>query len=52
MNPVPCGASRTAESEDGRGPALVRACADVWGWQPLSRQGSRGKYVWCELSAA
>ncbi|MFD7061765.1 ATP-binding protein [Streptomyces sp. NPDC059906] len=41
-----------ADLEDGRGLALVRACADVWGWQPLSRQGSRGKYVWCELSAA
>ncbi|MFD7690503.1 ATP-binding protein [Streptomyces sp. NPDC059781] len=40
------------ETEDGRGLALVRACADVWGWQPLARQGSRGKYVWCELSAA
>ncbi|MFD7770808.1 ATP-binding protein [Streptomyces sp. NPDC059787] len=40
------------ETEDGRGLALVRACADVWGWQPPARQGSRGKYVWCELSAA
>ncbi|MFJ5559566.1 ATP-binding protein [Streptomyces sp. NPDC093250] len=40
-----------SEAEDGRGLALVRACADVWGWQPLARQGSRGKYVWCELSA-
>lgn len=39
------------EAEDGRGLALVRACADVWGWQPLARQGSRGKYVWCEVSA-
>ncbi|MFE1506748.1 ATP-binding protein [Streptomyces sp. NPDC058726] len=39
------------ESEDGRGLALVRACADVWGWQPLARDGSRGKYVWCELGA-
>lgn len=37
--------------EDGRGLALVRACADVWGWQPLSRDGSRGKYIWCELDA-
>ncbi|MEY7975066.1 ATP-binding protein [Streptomyces pilosus] len=41
-----------ADAEDGRGLALVRACADVWGWQPLFRQGSPGKYVWCELSAA
>ena len=39
-------------AEDGRGLALVRACADVWGWQPQSRNGSRGKYVWCELAAA
>ncbi|KOU63930.1 ATPase [Streptomyces sp. MMG1533] len=40
------------DAEDGRGLALVRACADLWGWQPLARNGSRGKYVWCELSAA
>lgn len=38
--------------EEGRGLALVRACADLWGWQPLSRFGNRGKYVWCELAAA
>ena len=37
------------DREDGRGLALVRACADVWGWQPLAREGGRGKYVWCEL---
>ncbi len=43
---------RLADAEDGRGLALVRACADVWGWQPQSRNGSRGKYVWCELAAA
>ncbi|MET4657289.1 hypothetical protein ABID80_000981 [Streptomyces sp. PvP037] len=36
------------DREDGRGLALVRACADVWGWQPLAREGGRGKYVWCE----
>ena len=36
----------------GRGLALVRACADLWGWQPLSADGNRGKYVWCELGAA
>ncbi|MFF8973205.1 ATP-binding protein [Streptomyces sp. NPDC014995] len=41
-----------ADAEDGRGLALVRACADVWGWQPLSRFGHRGKYVWCDLAAA
>ncbi|MGW3120311.1 ATP-binding protein [Streptomyces sp. NPDC001107] len=40
------------DTERGRGLALVRACADVWGWQPLSRNGNRGKYVWCELAAA
>ncbi|WP_328749016.1 ATP-binding protein [Streptomyces sp. NBC_00285] len=40
------------DAENGRGLALVRACADVWGWQPLSRNGNRGKYVWCELAVA
>ncbi|MFD5265569.1 ATP-binding protein [Streptomyces sp. NPDC058335] len=39
-------------AENGRGTALVRACADVWGWHPLSRFGHRGKYVWCDLAAA
>ncbi|MFE7646381.1 ATP-binding protein [Streptomyces phaeoluteigriseus] len=39
-------------AENGRGTALVRACADVWGWHPLSRFGHRGKYVWCDLPAA
>ena len=39
-------------AENGRGLSLIRACADVWGWQPQSRNGSRGKYVWCELAAA
>ncbi|MGX5182705.1 ATP-binding protein [Streptomyces avermitilis] len=38
--------------EEGRGLALVRACAQLWGRQPLSRFGNRGKYVWCELAAA
>jgi hypothetical protein len=47
---VPLG--RVAHTEGGRGLALVRACADVWGWQPLSSGGSRGKYVWCELGTA
>ncbi|MDH6628044.1 anti-sigma regulatory factor (Ser/Thr protein kinase) [Streptomyces sp. LBL] len=37
--------------EEGRGLALIQACADVWGWQPLSRHGSRGKFVWCDLAA-
>ena len=40
------------DAEEGRGLALVRACADVWGWHPLARNGNRGKYVWCELVAA
>lgn len=43
---------QVAESEDGRGLGLVRACADVWGWYPLTRNGNRGKFVWCELTAA
>ncbi|MET7690014.1 ATP-binding protein [Streptomyces sp. NPDC005483] len=38
--------------ENGRGLALVAACADLWGWQPLARHGNRGKLVWCELAAA
>ncbi|MEU0073088.1 ATP-binding protein [Streptomyces sp. NPDC006332] len=40
------------DAEGGRGLAMVQACADVWGWQPLSRFGNRGKYVWCDLVAA
>jgi anti-sigma regulatory factor (Ser/Thr protein kinase) len=47
---APRSLDQAAELEDGRGLALVRACADLWGWQPLSRHGSRGKYVWCELA--
>ncbi|MFD7939786.1 ATP-binding protein [Streptomyces sp. NPDC059755] len=39
-------------AENGRGMALVRACSDLWHWQPLSRMGHRGKLVWCELNAA
>ncbi|MEV7143659.1 ATP-binding protein [Streptomyces tauricus] len=38
--------------EGGRGLAMVKACSDEWGWQPLIRNGDRGKYVWCELAAA
>ncbi|MFF7284002.1 ATP-binding protein [Streptomyces griseorubiginosus] len=38
--------------EGGRGLAMVQACADLWGWQPLARGGNRGKFVWCELGAA
>ncbi|HET9380994.1 MAG TPA: ATP-binding protein [Streptomyces sp.] len=37
--------------EGGRGLVLVRSCSKLWGWQPLSRFGNRGKYVWCELGA-
>ncbi|MFD8218531.1 ATP-binding protein [Streptomyces sp. NPDC059697] len=43
---------RLTDAEEGRGLALVRACADLWGWQPLARNGQRGKYVWCDLAAA
>lgn len=42
---------RTADDEGGRGLHLVRSCSDLWGWQPLSRFGNRGKFVWCELAA-
>jgi anti-sigma regulatory factor (Ser/Thr protein kinase) len=43
---------KAPDAEEGRGLALVRACADVWGWHPLARLGNRGKLVWCELGAA
>jgi anti-sigma regulatory factor (Ser/Thr protein kinase) len=39
------------ELEAGRGLAMVRACADLWGWHPLARNGNRGKLVWCDLAA-
>ncbi|MER6629353.1 ATP-binding protein [Streptomyces sp. NPDC000987] len=48
--PLPPG--QPADLENGRGLALVRACADLWGWHPLARHGNRGKFVWCELAAA
>lgn len=48
--PVPL--EQSVDLEEGRGLALVRACADLWGWQPLAREGNRGKVVWCELAAA
>jgi anti-sigma regulatory factor (Ser/Thr protein kinase) len=48
--PVPL--EQVVDLEGGRGLALVKACADLWGWQPLSREGNRGKVVWCELAAA
>ncbi|MDT0486199.1 ATP-binding protein [Streptomyces doebereineriae] len=51
--PEPPGAlNLSEEAEEGRGLALVLACADLWGWQPLSRHGNRGKLVWCELATA
>lgn len=42
----------TTDAEEGRGLALIRTCADDWGWHPLSTIGDTGKYVWCELTAA
>ncbi|MEU1187899.1 ATP-binding protein [Streptomyces sp. NPDC005859] len=48
----PRGLEELGEAESGRGMALVRACSDLWHWQPLSRMGHRGKLVWCELKAA
>ncbi|GAA2241181.1 ATPase [Streptomyces ruber] len=51
LEPSPPPESAT-EPEDGRGLELIRACADLWGWQPLTRNGNRGKYVWCELTGA
>ncbi len=42
-------AAVAAYGEGGRGLTLVQACADAWGWQPLARDGDRGKVVWCEL---
>ncbi|GAA3966843.1 ATP-binding protein [Streptomyces marokkonensis] len=48
---VPARLAGVGDEESGRGLALVRACSDPWGWQPLSRFGNRGKYVWCELGA-
>ncbi|MEU9345505.1 ATP-binding protein [Streptomyces sp. NPDC048278] len=51
----PSGSNVPAEGDEedgGRGLTLVRACSDLWGWQPLSRFGNRGKYVWCDLVAA
>ncbi|MEU8730753.1 ATP-binding protein [Streptomyces tendae] len=48
---APSWLAEVIDSESGRGLALVRACSDLWGWQPLSRFGNRGKYVWCGLGA-
>ncbi|MGP2435742.1 ATP-binding protein [Streptomyces sp. JW3] len=48
----PLPADRGLDAEDGRGLELVRACADLWGWHPLVREGDNGKCVWCELRAA
>jgi anti-sigma regulatory factor (Ser/Thr protein kinase) len=48
----PCPTGAVADLEDGRGLALVRACSDLWGWEPLSGHGGGGKYVWCDLATA
>ncbi|WP_112468195.1 ATP-binding protein [Streptomyces triticisoli] len=48
----PASLEQITDMEEGRGLALVRACADLWGWQPLAREGNRGKVVWCELATA
>jgi hypothetical protein len=50
--PYPGEFAESADAEGGRGLVVVRACSDLWGWQPLSRFGNRGKYVWCELATA
>ncbi|WP_308186092.1 ATP-binding protein [Streptomyces sp. MNU76] len=50
--PEPTCRLATPHTETGRGLALVRACTDIWGWQPSSRFGHPGKYVWCELMTA
>ncbi|MGW4322254.1 ATP-binding protein [Streptomyces sp. NPDC004684] len=49
---TPAALEDLADQEGGRGLFLVKTCADLWGWQPLTRNGDRGKVVWCELSAA
>ncbi|MEU6995257.1 ATP-binding protein [Streptomyces sp. NPDC046465] len=48
----PLPAAPAPHAEQGRGLALVRSCADGWGWYPLTDAGDSGKYVWCELAAA
>ncbi|MFH8490118.1 ATP-binding protein [Streptomyces longisporoflavus] len=48
-------APAAALAEAGRGLALVRGCADEWGWYTLGATqlpGSNGKFVWCELTEA
>ncbi|MFF9309575.1 ATP-binding protein [Streptomyces sp. NPDC014748] len=49
---APAALEDLADQEGGRGLFLVKTCADLWGWQPLTRNGDRGKVVWCELPAA
>ncbi|MFI1356798.1 ATP-binding protein [Streptomyces sp. NPDC020898] len=44
--------TQLTHTEEGRGLALVSSCSDHWGWQPLTRHGRRGKYVWGDLVAA
>ncbi|WP_330290465.1 ATP-binding protein [Streptomyces sp. NBC_00576] len=50
--PSPDVLTQLTHLEEGRGLALVSSCADLWGWQPLSGSGVRGKYVWGDLVAA
>ncbi|MEU9170735.1 ATP-binding protein [Streptomyces sp. NPDC048420] len=51
--PEPPGELETlTDAEAGRGLAMIRACADMWGWSPLTGQGRQGKFVWCDLAAA
>ncbi|MVO88994.1 ATP-binding protein [Streptomyces sp. p1417] len=41
--------------EAGRGLALVKGCADGWGWYHLDSaqlSDGEGKFVWCELTEA
>lgn len=48
---APARLADVTDDASGRGLALVRACSDLWGWQPLSRFGNRENCVWCEVGA-
>jgi anti-sigma regulatory factor (Ser/Thr protein kinase) len=53
-SPVPS-RHTTSDAETGRGLALVRDCADTWGWvrqRDVKNIVGTGKYIWCELTAA
>ncbi len=45
----PATATTPTHDESGRGLHLIDACSDDWGWFQVDRNGTRGKYVWCEL---